>query len=182
MKLPEVKVKSALEPQDARYVRSRSSIRKVLHEGLAERRINLKLTDICQAATISRPTFYAHWASADDALRKYETSLHQDFSDRLPEAKVSKPVIFTMLLSFMRDEQGYFQATMPTANYWLLQSLFDEIRPRLVSKATDKSYDLYVQAQIALIGCWVKYEHFSNEKMPLYVNKLSMTRVMDLGI
>lgn len=168
--------------RDARYRKSDQRIRRALNEALAKRRINLRPVEICRLATITYQTFHAHYASSDEALRKHEARIQQKFQDRLPATAVSQAVVFTILLGFVREECGYFGATLPAADYWLLTTLFVVLRPRLAQQGiANCTYDVYAQTQIGIIACWARYDDFALQRIPYYVDALRTTRMMNYG-
>jgi hypothetical protein len=112
-------------------------------------------------------------------VEQYELKLKRDFCTRLPKSSPKKEVLFTILLSFVREERGYFEATMPNANFWLLQKIFTELHPVLKAKdCSSRSYELYVMQQIALISCWVRHDKCAAEKLRAYVRKMATTPMM----
>lgn len=164
--------KVTINKQDERYKNNDRKIRKVLLVALTNRSMNLKPKEICEKATITRPTFYAHCENADDALRQYEKELALGFSKRLPKIG-RKIVIFTILLSFINDEKDYFRAAQTGSNFYLLHNLFKQMKLRLGYRdIAKKHYEIYMQQQIALIYCWGKYENFMRERIPFYVKKM----------
>lgn len=177
------KIAPRIIKRDIRYQKSEKSIQEALDQGLTDRQINLKAGDICRLATITRPTFYAHCRDSNDALEKYEVALREDFWERLSGSESDHEVIWTALLGFVYDQKGYFVATIPNSNFWLLRNIMCDLRPQLAQDATsNKIYDIYAQQQIGLIGCWVKYEDCATNKIPFYVTKLRATRLVDLGL
>lgn len=178
-KTPKASRKQMLK-QDARYWKSEKLIQQALHQGLTNRQINMKAGDICRLATITRPTFYAHCRDSNDALRKYEVRLQANFNNRLPQARCKHDTVFTILLTFVYDKRGYFRATIPNSNFWLLNTFFDDIRSRLVSKNIgDRTYEYYVRTQIVIINDWVEFGKFAKNAIPKYVHKLMQTRLVD---
>lgn len=168
--------------QDVRYLKSNQLIFQALNEALAERRINLRASEVCRSATITYPTFHAHFASTDEALHQHELELKQAFQERLPEVTATQAAVFTMLLDFLHDERAYFDATLPTANYWLLTTFFGALRPHLAgNQVTNRTYDIYIQTQIGIISCWAKYDDFGVHQIPYYVKVLRTTRMLNHG-
>lgn len=168
---------------DARAHKSKVLIWQALQGGLAKRSMNLRPTEICRVATITRPTFYQHCRSSDDALQKYEQSLRQKFSHRMVVQPKEKKVTYTLLLGFIREEQGYFAATMPNHDYFLLSQLLARLKTAIVGKKVSAvTFELYAHQQLALISCWVCRENFDLERVPFYAQKLAETRVTDYGI
>ncbi len=183
MQNPTSAAKTRPNVHDARYRQNEHLIHKALQTSLTNRRINVRPNEICQAATISRPTFYAHCDDCTDALRRYEATLQQRFQERLPDVTCKHEVVFTVLLSFVRDKKGYFKATIPNSNYWLLNAIFDDVRPRLVSKNIgDRTYEFYVRTQIILISDWAEYDKFSKQRIPFYVQKMLKTRLINPAV
>lgn len=165
---------------DARYRRCDELIRIALCKGLRERRLGVTTGEICRLAQIARPTFYAHHKTVDSALKEYETALHESLQNRLPVTR-ARDVIFTILLSYIRENRGYFEATVPNANYWLLQEILESLRPSLAGiQINDQVYDVYIHYQITIIASWVKFEGCSTILLPSYAKKLLTTRMRSL--
>ncbi len=172
-----------VDKTDARYIQNNKRIRKVLLLALADRSLNLRANEICKKAIITRPTLHNHCNNATDALEQYEEDLRLDFISRLPSHSRRKMVFYTRMLGFISDEAEYFRATIPSSNFYLLNGFFQELKSRLgYSHTTRKHYEIYTQQQIALICCWVKYEDFAEKRIPFYVDKLSETEIVDLGL
>lgn len=170
-----------INEDDERYKRNNRQIRKVLLSALTDRSLTLRPNEVCKQATITRPTFYAHCENADDALKQYESELELGFSKRLPRMG-RKGVVFTIMLSFINDEKDYFRATLQGSDFYLLNNMFDNLKPRLGYKNTgEKYYEIYMQQQIALICCWGKYEDFERQRIPFYVDKLIRTELIDFS-
>lgn len=173
---------TTINREDERYKEKDRLIRNVLLNALSDRRLTLRPKEVCEKATITRPTFYAHCVDMDDALRQYEAELETGFSKRLPRGG-RKGVVFTILLGFINDEKDYFGATLQTSNFYLLNSLLSELKPRLgYQHAAEKHYEIYAQRQIALICCWGKFEDFERCRIPFYVNKMTETEIMDCDL
>lgn len=165
---------------DARFKRCDELIHIALCKGLKDRRLGISTGEICRLAQIARPTFYAHHKTVDAALHEYEVALHQSLKQRLPDTH-AKDVVFTILLSYIRENRGYFEATVPNANYWLLKEILEALRPSLAGlKINDRVYDLYIHHQITIIVSWVKFEKCSTITLPGYVKKLLTTRMYNL--
>ncbi len=145
---------------------------------LTKRCRNIRPAEVCRQARVSRTTFYVHYGRKN-FVEQHELKLAARFLARLPETQVQKNVIFTILLSFVRDERGYFEATTPNANFWLLKQIFTELHPILkVKDCSQKSYDLYVMQQVALISCWVQHDNFAFEKIRPYARKMAQLPIM----
>lgn len=113
-------------------------------------------------------------------FREYEAELKQDFQGRFPEQVYKNEVAFTILLGFIRDRRGYFEATIPNSDLWLLNNIFGDMEVPLIGEKVDvRTYDFYVQRQIMVICDWAKYENFSKQKIPAYVKKLVRTRLVN---
>ncbi len=87
-----------------------------------------------------------------------------------------------ILLRFVREQNGYFEATMPNANFWLLKSIFTELRPAIASDVKPESYDFYVLQQIALVARWVEYEKCAPSKVDAYAKKMAYMNVISMEI
>lgn len=169
--------------EDPRFKRYAEIINGDVYKTLSERGICLRPRDICKHGKITRPTFYAHCTDSTDALHKHEANLEQDFYKRLPKHRVHNEVVFTILLVFIREYDGYFSATISTSNFYLLRTIFNKLKPIIASKNIDKkSYDMYVLQQIGLISCWASYDNYSNRKIALYAKKMQSLRIMNFGI
>ena len=172
-----VQPKEQKNKEDARFERCEMQIRKALCVGLTQRK-TVKISELCKIANISRATFYAHHSSCGEALRQYETDLKQSFDARMNYTEAGKEVVFTILLSFIHDERGYFAATIPNSDYWLLNEIFGSLKSLLAETTTnDRNYDFYTQEQIGIIHCWVKYEDFSTWTIPCYARKMSLKQL-----
>lgn len=170
----------AIGKTDARYRRCDELIHVALCKSLKDRRLGISTGEICRLAQIARPTFYAHHKNVDAALQEYEAALHESLQRRLPATR-SRDVIFTILLSYIRENRGYFNATVPNANYWLLKEILESLRSSLASaQINDQVYDTYIHQQITIIVGWVKFEHCSIKTLPSYVKKLLITRMRRL--
>lgn len=167
---------ATLNTNDARFLRCEQKICEVLQGMLGERR-DISPTDICKMIGISRTTFYAHFGPKD-IVQQYELRLKIRFLDSLPKARLRKEVIFALLLKFVRKERRYFESTVPNANFWLLKEIFAELQPILAKGITQKTYDVYVMQQIALIASLVQYEKCAEEKLEAYVRKMVYVNVM----
>lgn len=167
---------------DARFRFHDKLICNILHTMLAERRTDISPTEICKAAAISRTTFYAHY-NRKDVIEQYETGLTAKFFEALPTASLNKESTFILLLRFVRNERGYFAATIPNANYWLLKSILENLYPVLRTKDCGaKTYECYVMQQIALVSCWAQHEDFAFEKIRLYAHRMAQVPMMRVEI
>ena len=173
--------KQTLNTNDARFQRHEQLINVAFHGMLTKRSRNIRPGEICRQAKVSRTTFYAHYGSAD-FVGQYEQKLKADFCARLPKTKARKEVVYLILLKFVRDNFGYFAATVPNANFWLLKTIYVELKPIIAPGVAPESYDLYVLQQIALIARWVEYEKCAPRKMDAYAKKMAYMNVMKVEI
>lgn len=170
--------RKTLNTKDARYRRHEQLINATLHGMLTKRCRNIRPAEVCRQAKVSRTTFYTHYDNVN-FVEQYELKLKQDFCAKLPKDCPRKETLFTILLSFVRKERGYFEATMPNANFWLLQKIFVELHPVLKAKdCSSRSYEIYAMQQIALISCWVQHDKCAMEKMRVYMQKMATTPMM----
>ncbi len=172
---------NTLNFNDARFKRKEQIICTVLYEMLAERRRDIRPTEICKIAKISRTTFYTHY-DHKNTVEQHELLLKGKFLMRIVRVGLCKETIFTILLKFVREERGYFEATLPNSNYWLLSEIFAELRPKLACNVTDKAYYFYVQQQIVLISSWVQHENCAPERIAAYTHKMARMNVMRVEI
>lgn len=145
---------------------------------LAMRCSDIRPTEVCKLAEVSRTTFYAHY-NHKNVIEQYESKLKDKFFARVPEVALKKITVFVLLLSFIRDERGYFEATAANANFWLLKTIFTELYPVLRAKdCSQRTYDSYTMQQIGLIVCWTQHEDFAFEKIRSYAQKMAQIPMM----
>lgn len=173
--------RKTLNTKDARYRRHEKLINRALHDMLMQRRRNIRPAEVCRRAKISRTTFYAHYDSTN-FVEQYEQRLKAGFLARLPKAKPHKEVVYLVLLNFVREQLGYFAATLPNANFWLLKTIYAELKPIVARDVTLKSYDFYVLQQIALIARWVEYEKCAASRMKAYAKKMAYLNVVSFEV
>lgn len=180
--MPKTKTsKSKPNIKDKRYQRNENSIRQVVAQALAHRKLNLRTTDICHDANISSPTFYLHCQDSNAALANYEQELREEFDALVPSRNTHHEIIFTILLNFVRHHQKYFSAAVRSRSTWMLLQLLDALRPNLVGeRITDRSYFVYAGSLSAIIICWGEHEGFASNKIPLYIRKMAQTRVIKI--
>lgn len=171
------------DPYNKTYVRNDEAIRRALVKGLAKRRINLRANEIYKSARITAPTFYLHCRDANDALRSYEKALQKRFLTLLPK-NVKRDLAIALLFEFIYKNRRYFAATTQVCDTYVLTRLLYKIRPILIGKTrvNDKIYAMYVNAIIAFILCWIKYEDCSRDTVELYTRKVIHLRLMNYGI
>lgn len=173
--------KLTLNTKDARFQRHEQLINVAFHGMLTKRSRNIRPGEICRQAKVSRTTFYAHYDNAD-FVGQYEQKLKANFCMRLPKAKTHKEVVYLLLLKFVRENFGYFVATVPNANFWLLKAIYAELKPIVAHGVTPKSYDFYVLQQMALIARWVEYEKCAPDRMDAYAKKMAYMNVMKVEV
>lgn len=167
--------------KDKRYRRNENSIRRVVTQALAHRKLNLRTTDICHGANISSPTFYLHCHDSNAALANYEHELREEFNSLVPSKQAHHEIAFTILLNFVRHHQKYFSAAVRSRSTWMLLQLLDTLRPNLVGeRITDRSYFVYAGSLSAIIICWGEHEGFASNKIPFYTRKMAQTRVIKI--
>ena len=171
------------KPPDRRYQRTEKAIRSALNHTICQRRINVRVRELCIRAKITPPTFYLHSPNSDSALKSYETEIIRAFTSLLPKVQPSREMIFLFLLNFIHHHHTYFRATLLNYNSWVLAQLLKRLRPLLThAQISDKYYDIYIGHLISLISCWGKHERFATAKIPIYAKKLVQVRIMDIGL
>lgn len=171
--------RKTLNTEDARFRRHERLINGALHGMLTKRSRNIRPAEVCRRAKVSRTTFYAHYGEVN-FVEQYERKLKADFHARLPKSKLRKEVAYLLLLKFVREEFGYFAATLPNANFWLLKTIYAELKPLVARDVSPKAYDFYVLQQIALIACWMEHEKCAPGRMHVYARKMAYMNVMSV--
>lgn len=160
------------------YTRNHRQIRAELHKALAGRRINLRVSEICQSVEISSPTFYSHCRGVEDALRNYEEELEAEFLEMLPQG-ARRQFVFSALLIFVHQHRSYFSATFRNHDFYLLTRLLTAARSKLANATTStRSFLVYIGHIETIILCWGRCDQYAPEKIPRYTQKLLQTRLM----
>lgn len=164
---------------DHRYQNSESRIRRELEHAIARRRLDLRVVDICRAADISCPTFYAHHSSCKAALFSYELSLERELVYRLTPA-LDPCTATTILLLFVRKHKSYFNSASTGHNAYLIFKLtsatFEAIKWPTSYTIKPHLQDLYHSMVIALIDHWCRYERMSASAMDTYIKYILALR------
>ena len=153
-------------------------IQRELIQAIKQRRIGLRATEIYTQAKLSRPTFYLHCRSCDDALRRYEASLLYEFKNlsTIPLASTSimrRDIILTILMNFLSKHRAYFVANFENYNFYLLTALLEEIESVLLPPTSNHKDGMIRIAVIeAIISYWGKHENFNTELIPYYTDML----------
>ena len=161
------------------YIKNEYAIWRELDIVLETRKIDLNITDLCAAASISKTTFYTHHSSLENALSDYEKTIKGYFVAELLN-KNQREVVYTILLTLIRRYKHYFRSTFRAHNMHLLTGIFMELRPVLVGNDIDiRQYIVYMASAQAIIACWGLYDKFSYEMIAYYTKRLSRMRVMN---
>lgn len=165
-------------PHHKIYVRNEGLIRGALNKIIAQRLIYVRARDICRRIKITRPTFYLHCRDCNHALRTYEKALLDEFRKSVARTQ-KRDVAITLMLSFVREHSGYFEATAKACDNYILLRMIKHLRPVLVgNQISDPAFNVYAGALSAIINCWGEYEHYSADSLSLYTHKLARVRVL----
>lgn len=154
-----------------RSERIEQRINQALDHVIHERRIDVRPAEIYTAAHISRPTFYAHYRSCDDALTKYETGLEHEFAHNLSTCSKSDS-LFTILLVFINRHHDYFAACLASRNVYLLTRFVHQSLSLASTKYGDRlSYFTNVAAIEGIIYCWFQ-DGYSRDFLESYLTAI----------
>lgn len=156
-------------------------IENIVQKAITAQVINLRVKDVCTTARVSRQTFYAHYSSVNDVPRRQEQHLQDDFKKRLG-AIVNREVIFTIILTFVKDNSHYFSAAFNRKDLRMLTWMIDYASPRLIPNGVaNHAYIQYRGSLKSTIQSWlvpnksaVQYKQY----LSFYVTELLSTRVM----
>lgn len=160
------------------YRKNDRSIWNVIDRMIAERTMGMRVWHVCFLALISSPTFYLHFRSLDDARKKYELHVQEDFHQGISRT-LSRETAFGLFLVYMKKNQSYFKAAFKGEDTLVLHQLFHYYRPIFGhGNIDDRAYIVYVNSLIGILFCWYKYDHMSTESQDFYVRKLVRQRIM----
>lgn len=156
-------------------------IENVVQKAITAQIINLSVKDVCNAAKISRQTFYAHYSSVNDVPRIQEQRLRAEFKKRLGVI-TKREIIFTIILTFVRDNSHYFSTAFKRKDLRVLTWMIDYASPRLIPNGVaTHAYNQYCGNLKCTIQSWVisgRSAEQYKQYLPLYVSELSRVRVM----
>lgn len=90
---------------DRRYIRTEERILQAMTDLLRIRTFDkITVTDICKMANVSHSSFYAHFSSKHDLVRKYEDQLLEQSMHELPREKVPLREVLLERLRFLNNE------------------------------------------------------------------------------
>lgn len=161
------------------YRRNELAIQKALLPGVRDRVVDCTISELCLLAEVTRPTFYAHHDSPNDAIHSYEDEVFGDFKDSLPIKSLNRDATFTLLLGNIARHRKYFSATLEGKSSYVLVEMLDLIRPRLVTgNVSDATYLIYRGNLKSIIQIWGTKDHFTRTRIPFYVKRLSQTKIV----
>ncbi len=161
------------------YQSSEVAIQRALLLGIRNRNVNFSIGELCLKANITRPTFYAHHSSANDAMYSYEAEVLTDFEMRLPNKPLRREVLFTILLGSITHHRNYFSATLEGGNSYTLIKMLDLLKPYLVPpEASRCTYLAYRGNLKTIIQIWGTVDHFQKNRIPFYAKRLARTRII----
>ncbi len=163
-----------------RYLANEQRLQNALHSIIASRNINVRVHQICEAADITRPTFYHHCADSNDALRKYEQRLEEGIYALIP-ASASRSAVISIFATFIVNHDSYFAAALDGYDHFLITDVVSHYRSQLVGEhISDSAFAVYVGTVHAVIFCWNTYDNFSRAKLPYYTAKLKRIRAYEI--
>lgn len=166
-----------VNPHHRIFLRNEKIIQRNIAKIIAERRISVRVRDICRSSDISAPTFYLHYRNCNDALHKQEVKIKRLFREVLPE-KCSREGAFTILMVFMCQHQVYFKATLKSYNLYLLTELIEIMKPYILpSDVNPKTYALYTGSLKGMFVYWYQHDRLAKDKIPYYVEQLMAMRL-----
>lgn len=156
-----------------RFLRSKSSVNRVLCKHLSSRCINVQVANLCNEARITTSTFYAHYKDSDHALKVLEDDLEREFDLRLPQ-NTTRDTFFDILTMFIHRNRQYFEATCSASNHYLLTKIFARHRLLLTGKRiSNRSFLSYTGALIVILTCWIKLDQLTSSSTTTCSKKLS---------
>lgn len=163
---------NALIRRDRRILRNEEAVYRALNEFISTRRIDVRPNEICNAANVSRPTFYSYYSSCSDALKKYEAKLQSEFTSFIAD-HIKTESAFTLLLIFIYRRQNYFNACFSSQNVCLLTrfirqtiAVTDVIHRDRIAHFTN------VAAIEGIIYCWYE-DGFNQASIKTYTNLIN---------
>lgn len=150
-------------------------IHQTLNYAIRSRRINLSAREICQSVGITPPTFYSHCRGSDDAMRRYERNLEQEFYDLIPE-RPKRDIVLTVFAIYITQHRQYFVSALYGCDYYMVQKVIQHYRHELVGNKSNSDFVLYTGKIVTILACWGKVAHFSKRTMPDYVEEMLKVR------
>ncbi len=151
-------------------------IQKELQRAIKTRTINLTARAVYESAGITSPTFYSHCRNSNDARKRYEQSLEENFYLLIPTS-AKKDLIYNILGPYILRHQQYFRSAFGGSDHHVLSRVLIHYRPILTGKSTSNpAFVHYTSTIVAIVFCWGKYDHFSKTSMPDYIAKMIRTR------
>lgn len=160
------------------YRRHERQIENAVQRAISAQVINLSVKDICDAAKISRQTFYLHYSNVNDIQRTQEQRLQADFKRRIGII-TKREIIFTIMLTFVQDNANYFSVVLSRKDLRLLTWMIDYVRPRIAPHdIAESSYYQYRGSLKSTIQIWALSNKRTRQYLSFYVDEMLRTRVM----
>lgn len=166
--------KLSLGPSNLRhktFLQNERRLHETLNYALSSRRINLTAREIYLSAGITSPTFYLHCRDSDDAMRRYEQKLENNFYSLIPRT-AKKDVVLTIFAVYIIQNRQYFVAALEGCDYYLVQKVIKHYRHSLAGNRSTPDFVVYAGEIVMILACWGKNGHFSKRTMPTYVEKM----------
>ncbi len=170
----------AITQPNQRYCNNEQAIRAAICKNISERRLDVRISEICEAAGISLPTFYAHHLNLSSAKAKYEDTLNEDFCCSV-HRDTRRDVFFGLLTLYVLKHQEYFLAVHQGADHYLLSKMISQHRTNLVSsEVSDRTFCAYTGSLQIVIGCWLNFDVLSKVSAKKCANELLKVRVVQM--
>lgn len=160
------------------FCKHERQIENIVQKAITAQVVNLSVSDVCNAAKISRQTFYAHYSSVNDVPKMQEQRLRDDFKARIG-INTNREIIFTLILIFVKDNAHYFLMALSRKDLRIITWMIDYVRSSIVPDGvTDISYYQYRGVLKSTVQSWMLPGKHTKHNLPFYVDELLRTRVM----
>lgn len=165
----------SLGPKNPRHKTFQCNERRIhqtLNGALSNRRVNLTAREIYQSAGITSPTFYLHCRNSDDAMRRYERDLEQNFYNLIPRS-AKRDTILTVLVVYIARHRPYFVAALKGCDYYLVQKVLKHYRLSLAGRKSKQEFVAYVGEIVTILAGWGKNSRFGQNDMSRCIKRLT---------
>lgn len=174
--------------KDKRSCRTEGLIRNALIRLMYNRRINIRMIELCREAKITSPTFYSHYSDAEDVLRDQESILSSEIEKYIrktcdaAKAAPRQATLFRVLLEFVSKHQKYFDVMASNQDRTLIYSIFKFLKPLLHSwRMSDFDYEIYSHSIITIIYHWCIVEKCDCDRIEQTTNYMLSVRAVHIG-
>lgn len=161
------------------YQQTEQDFQKVICNKISQRRCDIKVKEIYEGASVSRPTFYLHYENVMDARQIYEDKITNGLTNLLPTT-VKREIFFEVLTTYIIRHQQYFLATQNSNDYYLLSQVFKQYRLTLVgTKVSDRAFCVYAGNLQLVIRCWLKFDNINSQTAAKTAETLKRVRIIE---